>query len=291
MRSEQEMLDLILGVAQADERIRAVIMNGSRTDPHAPRDIFQDYDVVYVVTDVAAFINAPAWIDCFGERMIMQLPDTMGDAPPADGSFAYLMQFVDGNRIDLTLFPLAALDRMARDSLSVLLLDKDGGIAPFGLPHDGGYLPSPPPAKEFADCCNEFWWVATYVAKGLWRNEITYAKFMQDQVMRDQLMKMLVWFIGVKTDFTRAPGKYGKYLRRYLEPELWAMLEQSYADASSDRTWDSLFVMAALFRRAAQTVATHFGYAYPQGDDEGVSAHLAHVRRLPKDAQGIYPRV
>lgn len=290
MRSEQEMLDLILGVAQADERIRAVIMNGSRTDLHAPRDIFQDYDVVYVVTDVAAFINAPAWIDCFGERMIMQLPDTMGNAPPADGSFAYLMQFVDGNRIDLTLFPLAGLDRMARDSLSVLLLDKDGGIAPFDPPHDGGYLPSPPTAKEFADCCNEFWWVATYVAKGLWRDEITYAKFMQDQVMRDQLMKMLVWFIGVKTDFTRTPGKYGKYFRRYLEPELWAMLEQSYADANSDRTWDSLFVMAALFRRAAQTVATHFGYEYPQGDDERVSAHLAHVRRLPKDAQEIYPR-
>ncbi|MFN3333480.1 MAG: aminoglycoside 6-adenylyltransferase, partial [Caldilinea sp.] len=61
MRSEQEMLDLILSVAEADEHIRAVIMNGSRTDPNAPRDIFQDYDIVYVVTDVAAFVNNPAW--------------------------------------------------------------------------------------------------------------------------------------------------------------------------------------------------------------------------------------
>jgi aminoglycoside 6-adenylyltransferase len=30
MRTEQEMFDLILGVAQKDERIRAVYMHGSR---------------------------------------------------------------------------------------------------------------------------------------------------------------------------------------------------------------------------------------------------------------------
>ena len=40
MRSEQEMFDLILQTAREDDRIRAVIMNGSRANPSAPRDIF-----------------------------------------------------------------------------------------------------------------------------------------------------------------------------------------------------------------------------------------------------------
>lgn len=40
MRSEQEMFDLILNTARDDERIRAVYMNGSRTNPNAPKDIF-----------------------------------------------------------------------------------------------------------------------------------------------------------------------------------------------------------------------------------------------------------
>ncbi len=289
MRSEQEILDLILGFAQADERIRAVIMNGSRVNPHAPRDIFQDYDIVYVVTDVAPFVTDQAWIDRFGERMIMQLPDAMGSGPPPpEGSFAYLIQFADGNRIDFTFFPLAAFDRMEHDSLSVLLLDKDCIVPPLDPPHEGGYLPKPPTAKQFADCCNEFWWVATYVAKGLWRDEITYAKYMQDQVVREQLMQMLAWYIGVKTGFARSPGKYGKYYRQYLEPELWAALVQSYAGADIDRTWDSLMVMTALFRRVAQVVAAHFAYAYPQEDDARVTAHLQHVRQLPKDALAIY---
>ena len=48
MRSEEEMMHLILQVAKDDERVRAVYLNGSRTNPNAPKDCFQDYDVVYV---------------------------------------------------------------------------------------------------------------------------------------------------------------------------------------------------------------------------------------------------
>lgn len=41
--------------ARKDDRIRAVIMNGSRTNLNTPKDIFQD--IVYVVTDIPSFIK------------------------------------------------------------------------------------------------------------------------------------------------------------------------------------------------------------------------------------------
>ena len=53
MRSESEMFDLILGTARDDERIRAVMMNGSRANPNAPKDFFQDYHIGYFVPDAA----------------------------------------------------------------------------------------------------------------------------------------------------------------------------------------------------------------------------------------------
>ena len=56
MRSEIEMMELILRVAREDERIRAVYLNGSRTNPNADKDIFQVYDVVYVVKETESFI-------------------------------------------------------------------------------------------------------------------------------------------------------------------------------------------------------------------------------------------
>lgn len=289
MRSEQEMLDLIINTAKQDERIRAVIMNGSRANPQARRDIFQDFDIVYLVTDVASFTDDHGWSNRFGEMMILQMPETMGDPPPLhDGRFAYLMQFSDGNRIDLTLLPIARLHEFKRDSLSLLLLDKDGLVEPFPPPSASDYLPSQPSAKAFSDCCNEFWWVCPYVAKGLWREEIIYARYMFDQVVREQLQKMLTWYVGVKTGFLRNPGNFGKHLKQYLEPELWALLEKTYSDASSEKTWDALDTTCELFRVTAGKVAEHFGFDYPWGDDRKVSAHLKHVRSLPGDAKQIY---
>ncbi|MEW5719417.1 MAG: aminoglycoside 6-adenylyltransferase [Chloroflexota bacterium] len=289
MRSEQEMLELIVNTAQNDERVRAVILNGSRANPDAPRDIFQDWDIVYLVTDVSSFKNDPTWINRFGEIMISQMPDAMQD-PPAqnNGGFTYLMQFTDGNRIDLRLFPISKLDGLENDSLSILILDKDGLLTPFAPPSECDYLPKPPTAKAFSDCCNEFWWVCPYVAKGLWREEIVYAKYMLDQIVREQLFKMIVWYVGTQTRFSWNPGKFGKYLKRYLEPELWEMLQATYSNADYENTWQALFTMCDLFRTLATCVATHYGFDYPYGDDARVSAHLRHVRVLPKNASAMY---
>lgn len=275
MRSEQEMLDLIIGTARDDDRIRAVIMNGSRANPNAPRDRFQDFDIVYAVTDVVSFWHNLAWIDRFGERMIMQMPEDMQDPPPSrDGGFVYLVQFMDGNRIDLGIYPIDQARVRAQDSLSMLLLDKDGVIGPLPPPSERDYLPRPPSAKAFADCCNEFWWVCPYVAKGLWRGEFLYARYMLDEVVRAELMKMLTWYIGVQTGFSANPGKFGKYFQRYLTPAQWALLLQTFADGSDAQTWDALAAMGRLFREAALQVAAHFGFDYPVGDDERVSGYV-----------------
>jgi aminoglycoside 6-adenylyltransferase len=106
--------------------------------------------------------------------------------------------------------------------------------------------------------------------------------------VREQLMKMLGWYVGMRFDFQKSPGKMGKYLKKYLEPELWQLLLKTYSDAEYDHTWDALLTMGDLFRRIAIPVAEHFGFTYPYGDDERVTAHLRHVRHLPPDAKEMY---
>lgn len=75
MRDEKEMFGVILGVAERDSRIRAVYMNGSRTNPNVAKDAFRDYDVVYVVTETMPYVENPNWISVFGEVAIVQEPD------------------------------------------------------------------------------------------------------------------------------------------------------------------------------------------------------------------------
>lgn len=289
MRSEKEILELILNIAKTDENIRAVIMNGSRVNPHVKKDPFQDFDIVYFVSDVEPYKRNKAFVDQFGELMIMQMPDDMVD-PPAknDGHYAYLMQFMDGNRVDLSLCPLEQITERTADSLSLVLLDKDNLIPKLPPASDKDYLPQKPTAKSFNDCCNEFWWVSTYVGKGLWREELTYTKYMLDSVVREQLIKMLSWYFGIQTDFQRSPGKIGKYIKQSIDPNIWIQLEHTYADSQSEHIWESVFVMGDLFRQIGQFVADHFGFHYPEQDDRKVTNYLRHIRKLPKDAKSIY---
>jgi aminoglycoside 6-adenylyltransferase len=289
VRNEKEMLDLILEVARKDEAIRAVAMNGSRVNSNAPRDPFQDFDIIYFVTDMARFISNLEWIKQFGELMILQMPETMLNPPPSfEDGFAYLMQFADGNRIDLNVLPLAKLGRVYSDSLTILLLDKDDKVKSLPAATDKSYLPAPPSAKAFSDCCNEFWWVSTYVAKALWRGNFFHAKDLMDCMVREQLMKMLDWYFGLKTNFDVSAGKGRRNFSKYLDEYLMEILKQTYAGIDPEEIWDSLFAMTTLFRKTGREIANKFKLQYPVEDDKKVTAHLEHVRRLSSDAAEIY---
>ena len=159
MRTEREMFDLILGIASADERIRAAYMNGSRANPNVPKDIYQDYDIVYVVTETASFLADKGWISVFGDTAIVQEPDAndLGWGQNADysRSYAWLMLFRDGIRIDLRIQTREAMEEeYAKDSLTVPLLDKDHILPSRSRPQvtgDIGYRKSS--KARYDGCC------------------------------------------------------------------------------------------------------------------------------------------
>lgn len=278
-----------MDTAKNDQRIRAVIMNGSRANPNAKKDIFQDFDIIYFVTRIRSFVSDHRWIRIFGDIMIMQMPKTHTLIPEEDdGSFTYLMQFTDGNRIDLSLVPIERIGIMKQESQSILLLDKDGVIEPLPPASDADFIVKQPTEKMFNDCCNEFWWICTYVAKGIWRDELPYAMFMYDRFLRDMLFEMIRWHIGIKTDFAISVGNCGKYFKKYLEAEVWDMYLKTYCDSNYDNLWKALFTACDLFRITAEMVADHMDFVYPYEDDKSVTAHLNHVKELPKTVKEMY---
>ena len=291
MRNEQEMYELLLGFAQKEPRIRAVYMNGSRTNPNAKRDIFQDFDIVYVVTDVASFVRDKSWLTVFGEIAVMQEPDATAlpyeKTKPEDG-YAYLMQFEDGNRIDLTLQSIsAAKNKYREDSLTRPLLDKDGLLPEIPEAADKDYRISKPNAAQYASCCNEFWWVSPYIAKGLWRKEILFALDHLDKCVRPMLQMMLTWQAGILTDFSVSAGKCGKYLDRFLPEETWTRLLKTYPTADPDSVWKALFEAGSLFRETAMEVGHALHFTYNEEEDRRTTALLADIRKLPEDAEAI----
>ncbi|AKG33338.1 aminoglycoside 6-adenylyltransferase [Paenibacillus durus] len=293
MRSEQEMFDLILGIAQKDERIRAVYMNGSRTNSNAPKDIFQDYDIVYIVTETASFINNEQWTTMFGDMLMMQEPDKNDQSTGIDmdfsRSYGYLMLFTDGNRIDLHIETKESmLTRYVSDKLTLPLLDKDNCLPIIPPPTDIDYHVQKPTEPLFMGCCNDFWWCLQNVAKGIWRDELPYAKQMFECVIRRRLDEMISWWVGTNYDFQVSIGKMGKYMKKYLPESYWDMYKETYSDSNDHHMWNSVFTACELFRILAKEVAEHFQYTYEIKDDVNMTNYLRRVRELPVDAKGIF---
>ncbi len=287
MRNYRQMMDLILRTACDDSRIRAVVMNGSRANPNAPQDMFQDYDIVYIVRDLPSLVNGDELINAFGGRIMLQTPETMRD-PIGDGRFTYLALLDDGNRIDLQLIPADRMEILEEDSESILLLDKEGLFKPFPPASDSGYHVRPPDEKEYDSCCNNFWWCMQNVAKGIWRDEMPYAIGMFEAYVRAELNDLVSWHIGLKYNYAVSVGKLGKYFKRLMSAEHYEAYAETYCDGTARSAWKAVFTACALFRTLARPLAAHFGYAYPEEDDARMSAYLKRVSELEPGADAIF---
>ena len=288
MRTEETMLRLIVGTAQADERIRAAYLEGSRANPAAPRDLFQDYDVVYIVTQTHPFIEDRAWIDRFGERLAMQLPEENPLLPSEPGAcYGWLMQLADGVRLDLHV--CTADYALADLTLYRILLDKDGILPSPAETADACYHVRRPDAAQFEAVCSDFWWCLNNVGKGLWRGELPYALDMLDQVVRPQLKQLLIWRAGADNGFAVSAGKSGKYLRRYLPKAVYEAFLSTYAPAQTDALWAAAFRMCDLFAREERALAERLAFPCDAVRQANTLRFLRAVQALPADATDFTP--
>lgn len=288
MRSEKEMLDLIINTANEDPRIRAAYLEGSRVNPTVQADIFQDYDVVYVVEETKSFREDPSWIDRFGKRLYMQYPEDSAYFPSdVENCYGWLMQFADGNRLDLHV---CTMETVKRDlELYRVLVDKDNLLPSEPVKTEEIYWVKKPTPEQFHDTCNEFWWCLNNVVKGLWRKEIPYVMDMVNIYVRPMITRIVEWKIGVDNHFSVSAGKCAKYMERYVSEDIYRRYLATYSSAETEAIWDSVLGMCDLFHEIAAELSEAMDYPYDNTEAENGRAYLEHVRRLPEDAKEIYP--
>ncbi|NLK44758.1 MAG: aminoglycoside 6-adenylyltransferase [Tissierellia bacterium] len=278
MRKEHEVIKEILDFAKSEDRIRAVMMNGSRVNPNAPKDIMQDYDIVFFVNDIGSLSYKidQNWISIFGELVIMQQNDF------EDGSYIFLMQFKDGVRIDLSFKDINRIKEIVlEDTLSIILLNKDNIEVTLPTPNDSGYYVSKPSKEEYDRLLNEAWWIQTYVAKGIWRDELPLAKYMFDVILIDCIRRLVSWYIGEKYEWKINVGKSGKWFKRYLHDEIYKDFISIYPTTNYEEMWESLFRAGKFIRKIGMSLAESLGYSYPMKDDINVREYIRRIKELP----------
>ena len=253
MRTDQEILDVILQTAKKLQ-IYAVALSGSRTNPNASTDEFQDYDVVYVVDDLDNLTSDLSWLDQFGKRIIEQ-------EVTLDHRRLYLMLFEDGNRIYLTLCPKEHIQEWVDSEAGFTVLeDPEHLFEPYSQNLER-FWTNPASALDFEKTCNEFWWVSAYVVKGICRNQLIYVTDHLYGICQQELLKVLAWQVASdkgKVDV----GKNYKYLFNYLPTEK----EKEFSDlldfSSIEKLTQSLYATMKLFHQEAQYLAQKMGFDY-----------------------------
>ena len=253
MRTDQEMLELILGTAKKLQ-VDAVALSGSRTDTKAPKDEFQDYDVVYVVDDLDTLTRDLAWLDRFGKRLIEQYN-------VLEHRRLYLMLFEDGNRIDLTLCPKEHIKEWVDSEAGFTVLEDKKGLFESYSPSPERFWIHPASETDYEKSCNEFWWVSAYVLKGICRKQVIYSTDHLYGICQQELLKVLAWQVAIDRGVIDI-GKNYKYLYNYLPSEKEKEFSNLLDFSSLDKITQSLLATMQLFHQEAQRLAQKMGFDY-----------------------------
>ena len=253
MRTDQEILGLILETAEKLQ-VNAVAISGSRIDTKAPKDEFQDYDLVYVVDDIDNLTSDLAWLDQFGTRIIEQ-HNILGNRR------LYLMLFEDGNRIDLTLCPKDHIQEWVESEADFTVLEDTKGLFETYSPSPERYWITPATETDFEKSCNEFWWVSAYVVKGICRKQLIYSTDHLYGICQQELLKVLAWQVASDKG-TVDIGKNYKYLYNYLPAEKEKEFLNLLDFSSLEKITQTLFATMQLFHQEAQKLAQKMGFDY-----------------------------
>lgn len=253
MRTETEILDIIIKTAK-NLKVKAVAMSGSRINQNAPKDEFQDYDVVYIVDDIDHLTSDFSWLDYFGKRIIEQ-------EVALDHRRLYLMLFEDGNRIDLTLCPKEHIQEWVDSEAGFTVLEDPENLFEPYFPNPERYWITPATETDFEKACNEFWWVSAYVVKGICRKQVIYATEHLYGICQQELLKVLAWQVAADKG-TVDVGKNYKYLFNYLPAEKEKEFSNLLDFSSKEKITQSLFATMQLFHQEAQSLAQKMGFDY-----------------------------
>ena len=288
MRTEKEILDEIKNWGLKDENVRVALMTGSRATPNTITDLFSDYDIEIVVKKAENYLGSDKWLSVFGEILaVIHINEKFT---------LRMVLYKDYVRIDFRLYSAEDFKqyiaqnqlRQNWDTGYKILFDKDGITEKLEKPTYKAFIITKPDQEKFTSIVTDFWWDLTYVAKSLWRDELFYAKYMLDNIIRFSYLQTLIeWYAGMRNDWMITTNKHGRFFKRYLDTETWAEIEKTFAGFKLEETWDALFATSALFRRLSIAIANELNFYYPYQLDAGITTYLEKIKRLEGSATTI----
>ena len=284
MRTEKEILDIVLDTAREDDAVRAVI----RTNLLPIKEYLYSYQFCFIVADVEKYSDEKVFETCFGKRVLLYRGDK--NYPEMFlNTKAHLMVFEDGITLVINIMDKDTfLSRFNRENsyenvwigdTYQKILDKDNILPEIERLEETQTIFTDTPTKEiFDNACNEFWWVMKTFAEYTLRKELPSAMFYLNVAVRDLLNKMLRWHIYLESGKPVDMGVLDSKLEELLEDELFALYKKTYPSADYDQIWSAFNAVANLWNKAGNMVADSCGFPYPEKTEIEMMEFIARLK-------------
>lgn len=283
MRTEQQMFELIFEIAKQDDRIEAVLLNGSRANPNSVKDQFQDYDIIFATRHINEIVKDKDWHKQFGDILIMQEP-YFELGRKNYNVYGYLMQFRDMTRIDLRLMQPDSILEYIDDAYSKVLLDKTGNYQQFNFnKEEEMYVTKVATQYEFENIVNEIYWVSTYVIKGIARKDFMYAEFMLSHPVKTAYIKLIKQYILSKKDLEEY--YFGKVNQHILEhEEIKDSLVKISCNDSLESIEENIKLIVEQTNELATKIALKQDIKYNKAEYDAVKFYMVNILKTKDDS-------
>jgi aminoglycoside 6-adenylyltransferase len=272
--------------ARQRKDVRAAIVVGSRARTDHPADEWADLDVAILTTAPANYHRDTGWI--------AEIAHVWAVSKDASG-VTYHVLFAGGRDAGIAVIPASpvklatravpflrkipsraipfGLGRRIESELQGaaaytsrgyrVLFDKDGMAERFFSLFPTGAMPAPQPptAAEFSAIVNEFWFVAVWTAKHLWRGETWRARSVGlEGRMKDALLQMVEWHARAKSSIPLDTWEGGRFIQEWASPEVLSALAGSFAGYDASACEQALAVMMDTFARLSAETGRLLGY-------------------------------
>ncbi|MDP2966540.1 MAG: aminoglycoside 6-adenylyltransferase [Pelolinea sp.] len=280
----KEIIAKLVSFGEADESIRAVILEGSQSIGKFIDDL-SDYDVNIFTRDAEPYLKSACWLDQFGEVLVYQKEELVfyGQAFPSR-----LVVFKNGERIDFSFWPVAALVEIADGSKAYesyrngyrVLVDKDGLAARLPKPDGLGFLVLLPDRDLFLQTVYNFLFEAYCVARSLTRGDLWYAKRIEASYIKDHLYQMVLWERQRRQSWSHDPVLHlgGKRFEKWVSLDLVKAISACFSPYDKEETWKSLLAMLDLFNALARNLSKEMGFDYPEQVSHDVLGYLETLK-------------
>ena len=284
MKVREEKLKSIIEWAEKNEDVRVLLLTSSLVNPSAPVDEFSDLDIEFIFENNTNYISDKRWTLNFGTPIAMIEED---ENAFDDKHAMKMVLYEDGVKVDFKLYSKSNfIEETEQKELSEdwdigykVLIDKEGITKQMLKPNYQVFIIKKPSEKEFQSVLKDFWWDTTYVAKCLARDEIFYAKFMSEKIIRTEyLIPLIEWYIASEHKWNITTNKYGRLFKKYLTQEMWTKTENTFSGSKIEENWIALFSMADLVSEIGTELSKKLGYKYPEKLENDIRKYLNEVK-------------